>query len=362
LVEGRNVVLEWRNTAGSLDRAGEAAGEFARMKVDVILVAGDSEALAAKRATATIPIVAIGVGDPVGNGLVESLARLGGNVTGTSLALSETAGKRLELLREVVPSLKRVAIFGNSGNPMVASERNAAIAAAHAVGFDTIISGVQTAEDIAPTIEALKGSVDALYVCEDPFTVAHRAKINAAALAARLPTMRLFGFITEEGGLLSYGPNIFDLWRRAIELTDKILRGTKPADIPVEQPTKFELVVNLKTAKALGLTVPETFLTRADKVIEGAILALGSGEVFSGFRVGGILVVASGGRDKSFRISEGYGQSRARGDQLSFLTQSLRNSATNWMLKSFPLLACRVILCRATIRSISDRSGHWASP
>ena len=267
-VVGRDVAVEYRYAEGSLDRTAEAAAEFARMKVDVILLSGDSEALAAQRATATIPIVAIAVGDPVGNGLVESLAHPGGNFTGMSLALSETAGKRLELLREVVPGLKRVAIFGNSGNPLVASERNAAIAAAHALGFDTIISGVQTVEDIAPTIESLKGNADALYVCEDPFTVAHRAKINAAALAARLPTMRVFGFITEEGGLLSYGPDIFDLWRRAIELTDKILRGTKPADIPVEQPTKFDLVVNLKTAKTLGLTIPETFLTRADEVIE----------------------------------------------------------------------------------------------
>ena len=246
----------------------EAAAEFARMKVEVILIGGDAEALAAKRAAATIPIVAVAVGDPVGNGLVESLAHPGGNVTGMSLALSETAGKRLELLREVVPGLKRVAIFGNSGNPMVAPERNAAIAAAHALGLDTIISGVQTAEDIAPTIESLKGNADALYVCAEPFTVVQRAKINAAALAARLPAMQLFRFITEQGGLISYGPDIFDLWRRAIELVDKILRGTKPADIPFEQPTKFDLVVNLKTAKALGLTVPETFLTRADKVIE----------------------------------------------------------------------------------------------
>jgi putative ABC transport system substrate-binding protein len=267
-VVGRDVAVEYRYAEGSLDRTAEAAAEFARMKVDVILLSGDSEALAAQRATATIPIVAIAVGDPVGNGVVESLAHPGGNVTGVSLALSETAGKRLELLREVVPGLKRVAIFGNSGNPLVASERNAAIAAAHALGFDTIISGVQTVEDIAPTIESLKGNADALYVCEDPFTVAKRAMINAAALAARLPTMRLFGFITEEGGLISYGPDIFDLWRRAIELTDKILRGTKPADIPVEQPTKFDLVVNLKTAKTLGLTIPETFLTRADEVIE----------------------------------------------------------------------------------------------
>ena len=267
-VVGRDVVVEYRYAEGSIDRAGEAAAEFARMKVDVILVSGDFEVLAAKRATATIPIVAVAVGDAVGNGVVESLAHPGGNVTGVSLALSETAGKRLELLREVVPGLKRVAIFGNSGNPSVAPERNAAIAGAHALGFDPIISGVQTVEDIAPTIEALKGNADALYVCEDPFTVIQRVRINVATLAARLPTMRLDRISTEQGGLLSYGPDIFDLWRRATELTDKILRGTKPADIPVEQPTKFELVVNLKTAKALGLTVPETFLTRADKVIE----------------------------------------------------------------------------------------------
>jgi putative ABC transport system substrate-binding protein len=267
-VVGRDVVVEYRYAEGSIHRAGEAAAEFARMKVDVILLGGDSEALAAKRATVTIPIVVASVGDPVGNGLIESLAHPGGNITGMSLALSETAGKRLELLREVVPGLKRVAIFGNSGNPMVATERNAAIAAAHALGFDTIISGVQTIEDIAPTIEALKGNADALYVCEDPFTIIQRARINAAALAARLPAMRLYRFSTEEGGLVSYGPDNFDLYRRAIELVDKILRGTKPADIPFEQPTKFELVVNLKTAKALGLTVPETFLTRADKVIE----------------------------------------------------------------------------------------------
>jgi putative tryptophan/tyrosine transport system substrate-binding protein len=267
-VVDRDVVVEYRYAEGSIDRAGEAAAEFARMKVDVILVSGDSEVLAAKRATATIPIVAVAVGDAVGNGVVESLAHPGGNVTGVSLALSETAGKRLELLREVVPGLKRVAIFGNSGNPLVAPERNAAIAGAHALGFDPIISGVQTVEDIAPTIEALKGNADALYVCEDPFTVIQRVRINVATLAARLPTMRLDRISTEQGGLLSYGPDIFDLWRRATELTDKILRGTKPADIPVEQPTKFELVVNLKTAKALGLTVPETFLTRADKVIE----------------------------------------------------------------------------------------------
>ena len=267
-VVGRDVVIEYRYAEGSLDRAGEAVAEFARMKVDVILVGGDSQALAAKRATVTIPIVVAAVGDPVGSGLIESLAHPGGNITGMSLALSETAGKRLELLREVVPGLKRVAIFGNSGNPTVATERNAAIAAAHALGLDTIISGVQTVEDIAPTIESLKGNADALYVCEDPFTVVKGAMINAATLAARLPTMRLFRISTEQGGLVSYGPDIFDLWRRGIELADKILRGTKPADIPFEQPTKFDLVINLKTAKALGLTVPDRLIALANGVIE----------------------------------------------------------------------------------------------
>jgi putative tryptophan/tyrosine transport system substrate-binding protein len=238
------------------------------MKVDIILLSGDSQALAAKRATVTIPIVVTAVGDPVGSGLIKSLAHPGGNITGMSVALSETAGKRLELLREVVPGLKRVAIFGNSGNPLVAPERNATIAAAHALGFDTIISGVQTVEDIAPTIESLKGNADALYVCEDPFTTIQRVRINAAALAARLPAMRLYRISTEQGGLVSYGPDIFGLYRRAIELVDKILRGTKPADIPFEQPTKFDLVINLKTARVLGLTIPDKLIALADDVVE----------------------------------------------------------------------------------------------
>jgi putative tryptophan/tyrosine transport system substrate-binding protein len=248
--------------------AGEAAAEFARMKVDVILVGGDLEALATKQATVTIPIVAAPIGDPVGNGLVNSVAHPGGNVTGVAAVLSETSGKRLELLREVVPSLKRVAIFGNSRNPLVATERNATVAAAHVLGFDTILSGAQREEDIGPAIEPLKGNADALYVCADPFTVVKAATINAAALAARLPTMQIYRLSVERGGLLSYGPDVLDMLRRAFELIDKILRGTKPADIPFEQPTKFDLVVNLKTAKALGLTIPETFLTRADAVIE----------------------------------------------------------------------------------------------
>ena len=267
-VEGRDVVVEYRYADSSIDRAGEAAAEFARMKVDVIYVSGDSEALAAKQATVTIPIVAAPVGDPVGNGLIKSLAHPGGNITGVAAVLSETSGKRLELLREVVPNLKRIAIFGNSGNPLVATERIATVAAAKVLGFDTIISGVQTEEDIAPSIESLKGNADALYVCADPFTVVKAARINAAALAARLPTVQVYRLSVERGGLLSYGPDVFYILRRAVELIEKILRGTKPADIPFEQPTKFDLVISLKTAKALGLPIPETFLTRADVVIE----------------------------------------------------------------------------------------------
>ena len=265
---GRAVTIEYRYTETSVERTAEIAAEFARMQVNAITVFGDTEALVVKRTAGKIPIVAVYIGDPIESGLAESLARPGDTVTGMALALGETAGKRLELMREVVPGLKRVAIFGNSANPLVAAERNAAIAAAHALGLDTIISGVRTTEDIAPTIKSLEGTVDALYVCGDPLTVVQSPRVSAAALSARLPAMQLWRFITEAGGLISYGPDMPAMWRRGIELVDKILRGTKPADIPFEQPTKFELVVNLKTAKALGLTIPETFLTRADEVIE----------------------------------------------------------------------------------------------
>jgi putative tryptophan/tyrosine transport system substrate-binding protein len=238
------------------------------MGVDVIVLTGDSEALAARRATATIPIVAVAVGDPIGHGLAESLAHPGGSVTGISLALTESAGKRLELLRDAVPGLKRVAVFGNLANPLVASERNAVMVAAHSLGLDTITSGVRISEDIAPAIASLKGAAQAIYVCSDPSVLAHIVDVNAAALAAGLPIMNLTRYSTAAGGFISYGPNMPELYRHAVALVDKILRGAKPADIPFEQPIKWELAINLKTAKALGLTVPETFLTRADEVIE----------------------------------------------------------------------------------------------
>ena len=267
-LEGRNVIVEYRYAEGSLERAAEIAAEFVRMKVDVIMTAGDTQVLAVKRATSAIPIVMMGVGDAVGNGLVASLARPGGNVTGISSAVNETAGKRVELLRDVVPGLRRVAVLGHFANSLVGAERDAVLAAAHTLGLDTVQSAFRTEDDVVPAIESLKGRAEALYVCFDPLVYTYAARINATALAMRLPVMHLIGFLTEAGGLLSYGPDVLDEFRRAVELADKILRGAKPADIPVEQPTKYDLVVNLKTAKTLGLTIPETFLARADKVIE----------------------------------------------------------------------------------------------
>jgi putative tryptophan/tyrosine transport system substrate-binding protein len=182
--------------------------------------------------------------------------------------LTETASKRIELLRDAIPGLKRVGVFSNLANPLVVPERNAVMAAAHLIGLDTITSGYRMSEDIAPAIASLKGAAQAIYVCSDPFVLALRAKVNVAALAAGLPIMQLFKYAILPDGFLSYGPVLLDLYRRAVALVDKILRGTKPADIAIEQPVKYELVINLKTAKALGLTIPETFLTRADEVIE----------------------------------------------------------------------------------------------
>jgi putative ABC transport system substrate-binding protein len=267
-VEGRGVTVEVRAAEGIVERAGEIAAELARLKVDVIVVSGDAQVVAAKRAAPDIPIVIASAGDPVGQGLVASLARPGGNVTGLSVQLIDTAGKRIELLHEIVPGLRRLAILSNSANPAVALERDAAQAEARDVGLEVIRSDFQRAEDIPPAIEALNGSAEALYVCVDPLMIANRARINGLALAARLPVMHSYRDNLEGGGLISYGPDLLDLYRRAAGLVDKILRGAKPADIPVEQPTKFELAINLKTAKVLGLDVPPTLLARADEVIE----------------------------------------------------------------------------------------------
>jgi putative tryptophan/tyrosine transport system substrate-binding protein len=268
-VEGHSVVIEHRAANGLAERASEIASEFVRLKVDVILTSGDAQGLAAKLATAIIPIVIAIMGEPVGSGLVASLARPGGNVTGLSILQAETAGKRLELLRDIIPGLRRLAILANVANRGAALELKAAEAAAQSLSLDALRLEIRGDEDIPVAIKPLSGHADALYVCVDPLVNSNRVHINALALEARLPTMHSFrDNVTEAGGLISYGPDIIGMYRRAADLVDKILRGAKPADIPVEQPTKFDLVINLKTAKELGLTIPETLLTRADEVIE----------------------------------------------------------------------------------------------
>jgi putative ABC transport system substrate-binding protein len=208
-------------------------------------------------------------GDPVGSGLVASLARPGGNVTGLSVLSTDLAGKRLDLLRELVPGLRRVAIMGNVGNPVIVQELVEYQAAARVLGLHVITSEIRRVTDIAPAIDAFKGGdADALYVCQDLLTFSNWNRINTLTLGARLPTMQASRESIEAAGLISYGPSFPDLSRRAAEYVDKILRGAKPADLPVEQPTKFDLVINLITSKALGLTVPPTLLARADEVIE----------------------------------------------------------------------------------------------
>jgi len=267
-IEGRTIAIEYRWAEGSIDRAAELAAEFVRLKVDVIVTSGTPQVLAAKQATSVIPIVFAAVGDPVGAGVVATLARPDGNATGLSLQQTETAGKRLELLREVIPGLRRLAIMANSDNLSAVLEVREAQAAARALGLDVVTSEIQRREDIAPAFEALKGRVDALYVAADPLLNTNRMRVAILAVGARLPTMYSIREPIETGGLIYYGPNFADLNRRAADFVDKILRGTKPADLPVEQPTKFELIINLTTAKALGLTIPEQLLARADEVIE----------------------------------------------------------------------------------------------
>jgi putative ABC transport system substrate-binding protein len=266
-IEGRTIAIEYRWTEGRTERAAEIAAEFVQRRVDVIVTSGTGIVLAAKQATSVIPIVFV-AGDPVGTGLVTSLARPGGNVTGLSLQSSDLAGKRLELLREVVPGLGRLALLGNVGNPVVVLEIGQIQAAARTLGLEVITLEIRRGEDIVPSFETLNGRAEALYVVLDAIVNTHRFRINTLALAARLPTMHALREGVEVGGLMSYGPNIPDLFRRAGDYLDKILRGAKPGDIPIEQPTKFDLVFNVTTAKALGLIVPPTLLARADEVIE----------------------------------------------------------------------------------------------
>jgi putative ABC transport system substrate-binding protein len=267
-IENRNVAIEYRWAEGRTERFTQLAAEFARLNVDLIVASTTPAVIAAKQATSVIPIVIATANDPVGTGLVASLARPGGNVTGMSNQFADTAAKRLELLREVVPGLRRLAILGNVSNPGVVLDVREAQGAASFIGVEGTTFELRSAEDIAPVIEALKGRADALYVSSDPLMNTNRIRLNTLALGARLPTMHGARDYVEAGGLMSYGPNIVDQYRRAADYVDKILRGAKPGDIPAEQPTKFDLVINLTTAKVLGLTIPEPFLLRADEVVE----------------------------------------------------------------------------------------------
>jgi putative ABC transport system substrate-binding protein len=264
-VEGRNVTIEYRSAEGRAERYSEIATEFARLKVDVIVTVG-SAVPATMQVTTTIPIVFAIAVDPLGGGMVASLAKPGGNVTGFSIQSIELPGKRIELLRAVVPDLHRLAVIANVGYPVAVHEAAEVQAAAHKLGIEIEMLEIRRAEDIALAFEKLKSGVQAIYVCPDALINTNIALINALALGARLPTAHAFREFLGTGG--SYGPRTTDLFRRAADIVDKILKGAKPADLPVEQPTTFELVVNLTAAKALGITIPEGFLLRADEVIE----------------------------------------------------------------------------------------------
>ena len=267
-IENRTVSIEYRWAEGRDERFAEIAAEFIRLKVDVILTYATPSSIAAKKATALIPIVFAAAGDPVGTGLVASLARPGGNITGLSIQQTDLASKRLDMLREVLPDLRTVAILFDAGSPNSVLEMGEAQAAARTLGLAVVASEVRRAEDIAPAFDAFRGRADALYVCSSPALTTNRVRVNSLALGARLPTMHGLRDFTVSGGLMSYGPNLPSLFRRAGDYVDKILRGAKPKDLPVEQPTKFDLGINLTTAKALGLDVPTSVLARADEVIE----------------------------------------------------------------------------------------------
>jgi putative ABC transport system substrate-binding protein len=260
-------VIEYRWAEGRSERFAEIAAEFVRLKVDVIVTSG-AAGIAVKRVTSTIPIVFAVANDPVGDGLVASLARPGGNVTGLSEQALDLASKRLGLLREVFPGVRRLAILADVGYPAAVREMRDVETTAHMVGLDVVTLEIRQSEDIAPAFEALTERADALYVCSGPLMSTNQLRINTLTLAARLPTISRLKENVEAGALMSYGANLSDLFRRAAEYIDKILRGAKPGDLPIEQPTKFELVINLKTTKAIGAIVPPALLATADEVIE----------------------------------------------------------------------------------------------
>jgi putative ABC transport system substrate-binding protein len=267
-VEGKNIVIEWRSAEGKLDRLPALAAELVRLKVEIIVTAGPSLTHAAKEATSTIPIVMTFDPDPVGSGFVANLARPGGNITGLSTLSPEISGKQLELLKETVPKLSRVSVLGNSTSPGNAQASREMELAAEAFKAKLQHLDVLDPKDIETAFRAAsKGRADAILVLPSPVLTSQRTQIVDLAVKSRLPAIYWRSDFVEAGGLMSYGTSQNDLDRRAATYVDKILKGTKPADLPVEQPTKFELVINLKTAKQIGLTVPQKVLARADKVI-----------------------------------------------------------------------------------------------
>jgi putative ABC transport system substrate-binding protein len=266
-IEGQTVAIEHRWAENRMERYTEIATEFVRLRVDVIVTFGTAVP-AFKQATSAIPIVFTIDADPVGRGLVASVARPGNNVTGLSAQSTDLVDKRLEILRELLPKRSRLAVMANAGFPGAVQETAEVQMAAAKLDHEVVVLQVRRAEDIAGAFESLKGRTDALYVCGDLLTFTNRTRINTFAQSARLPTISGTREFVEAGALVSYGVNYVHLYRRAVEHIDKILRGTKPADIPVEQPTSFELIINLTTAKALGLTVPDKLLALANEVIE----------------------------------------------------------------------------------------------
>jgi putative ABC transport system substrate-binding protein len=268
-VEGKNVVIEWRFAEDKADRLAGLAAELVRLKVEVIVTSGPAATRAAKEATSTIPIVMAQDTDPVGNGFVASLARPGGNITGLATLAPEIGGKRLELLKEIVPKLSRVAVLGTSTQPGSAQQLKEVERAAGALGVKLQYLDVLDPKDIEIAFrEAGKGRADVVLTLTSPILISHRAQLADLAVKNRLPAMYAQPEYVEDGGLMTYGVNLNDLFRRAATYVDKILKGAKPADLPVEQPKKFELVINLKTAKQIGLTIPPTVLARADRVIK----------------------------------------------------------------------------------------------
>ena len=268
-VEGKNIVIEWRYAEGKRDRLSALATELVRLKVDVMVTAGSGSTSAAKEATSTIPIVMAQDGDPVGSGFVASLARPGGNITGLSNFSLELSGKRLELLKEIVPKLSRVAVLGTSPSPNNAQRLREVDLAAATFGVKLQSLDVLDPKDIDAAFRAAtKGRVDAVLVQASPVLNSHRRQVVELAVKNRLPAIYYRRDFVEEGGLMTYGVSFTDLDRRAATYVDKILKGAKPADLPVEQPTKFDLIINLKAAKQIGLTIPPNVLARADKVIK----------------------------------------------------------------------------------------------